>query len=88
MSRDDNGVDYSGFPLRPVLNGTGFGLIVIEFLAGSGLFSQIRDEFGSGSGIVTPAPSCPDYILKIFFYYFILHFNIINNYYYYNIFNK
>ena len=26
-----------------------------------------------------PAPSYLDYILKIFFYYFILYFNIINN---------
>ena len=39
-----------------------------------------------GLGIVTSALPCPDYILKIFFYYFILHFNIINNNYYYNIF--
>ena len=33
----------------------GFGLTVIEFLAGLSLFSQIKDEFEVGSGIVTPA---------------------------------
>ena len=49
------------------------------FLSGVGLFSQIRDGFETNSGIITYVPPCPDYILKIFFYYFILHFNIINN---------
>ena len=32
-------------------------LSVIGFLAGLSLFSQIRDKFGTGSGIVTPALS-------------------------------
>ena len=31
---------------RPALNGDGFGIIVIEFLAGLSLFSQIRGGFG------------------------------------------
>ena len=31
-------------------------LIVIGFLAGLDLFSQIGDRFRAGSGIVTPAP--------------------------------
>ena len=44
---------------------------------GFGLFSQIRDELGAGSDIVTPA--LPRLYFKIFYYYFILYFNINNN---------
>ena len=40
------------------------------------LFSQIRDGFKVGLGIVTPPRR--NYILKIIFY-FILYFNINNN---------
>ena len=37
-------------------NETGLVLTVIEFLVDLSLFSQIRDGFGAGSNIVTPAP--------------------------------
>ena len=53
MRRDDNKTDYFGFLSHPTLNGTGFGLTVIGFLAGLGLFSQIRDESKAGLGIFT-----------------------------------
>ena len=43
MSKNDNMTD-------------GFDLIVIEFLANFGLFSQIRNGFEASSCIVTPAP--------------------------------
>ena len=36
---------------------------------------RVRDGFR----YCTLVPPCPDYILKIFFYYFNLYFNIINN---------
>ena len=68
MSRDGNGADYFGFSSRPALNGTGLSL-----------FSQIRDRFKAGSGIVTPTTS--RLYFKNIFYYFILYLNI-NNYYY------
>ena len=44
-------------------------LIVIEFLAGLDLFSKIGDRFRRVQVLLLPPR--PDYILKIFFYYFI-----------------
>ena len=59
MSKDGNEADYFGFPPYPVLN-EGFGLTVIGFLVRFDLFYQIRDGFGTSSGIVTPArPTLP-----------------------------
>ena len=48
-------------PARPRL-WDGFGLIVTRFLVGSSLFSQIWNGFGY-------CYACPDYILKIYFYF-------------------
>ena len=35
------------------IHSDGFGLTIIRFLADLNLFSQIRDEFGTGSSIAT-----------------------------------
>ena len=74
MSRDNNEKDYFRFPSHRSLMGrvlfnynrifNGFGFIFLNP-------RRVR-------GIIIPVPSYPDYILKIFFYYFILHFNINN----------
>ena len=63
--------------VSPIFNTEGFGLTVIEFLTCLSLFSQIRDEFGVGSGIVTHA--LPRLYFKNIFLLLFVYFNINNN---------
>ena len=68
----------SGFCPAPLLMGRVWFNCNRVFSMFEFIFS-IQDGFGTGSGNVTPTPPRPYYILKIFFNYFILYFNINNN---------
>ena len=77
MSKDDNRTGYFRFPPHPAPQWDEFCLIVIRFLADSSLFSQTRDEFRVGSGIVTPAPPYPAPIIFLKYFFIILFYTLI-----------